>query len=193
MRKTEVITNPESCLNKAADDEPLFVIRAKDACGAETVRFWERLADGVHEEEKREEAKKVADAMDSWRDGPPSPQLKERAKIAALALPRLEAEVFRLQNLLASRDRELKQYRELLIAAEKARSVSLENACELVQDVLDAHAITSIETPEADQWTLLMQSGASHSAESLFAAIGLMKEVQEAATDDGTEEATRGV
>jgi hypothetical protein len=32
MIKNLELTNPDSCLNKAADDEMVFVLRAKDPC-----------------------------------------------------------------------------------------------------------------------------------------------------------------
>lgn len=67
MLKAELLMNPDSCLSKAADDEPLFVIRAKDACGAATVRAWVAMSTEHHEIEKRNEALKVANDMQAWR------------------------------------------------------------------------------------------------------------------------------
>lgn len=51
MKKSEEIADPNSCLNKAADDELLFVLRSKDPAMAETVRFWvsERVSLGLNE------------------------------------------------------------------------------------------------------------------------------------------------
>jgi hypothetical protein len=40
MRKQEELTNPKSCLNKAKDDEWLFVLLGRDAAAVETVLFW---------------------------------------------------------------------------------------------------------------------------------------------------------
>jgi|WetSurMetagenome_2_1015567.scaffolds.fasta_scaffold554443_3 hypothetical protein len=44
MTKKELIENPNSPLNKAADDEPLFVLRSQDVCGPLTVIDWMNLA-----------------------------------------------------------------------------------------------------------------------------------------------------
>jgi hypothetical protein len=51
MTKSEEISNPNSCLNKAAGDELVFVLRAKDSCAADTVRAWVtyRLKSGKNE------------------------------------------------------------------------------------------------------------------------------------------------
>lgn len=72
MIKKQVLKDPKSCLNKAASDEPLFVLRAKDPLAAQTVRHWAVMATGEHEEAKIIEALKVADEMDAWRDPPPA-------------------------------------------------------------------------------------------------------------------------
>lgn len=67
--KRENIENPQSCLSKAADDEPIFVLRAKDPLAADIVREWAMLAarDQVHEEEKCRAALECAQKMDEWR------------------------------------------------------------------------------------------------------------------------------
>ena len=41
--KSEVLADPNSCLNKAADDEPIFVLRAQDVTAAKTIRDWAQL------------------------------------------------------------------------------------------------------------------------------------------------------
>jgi hypothetical protein len=68
--KKDEIANPKSCLNKAADDEPVFVLRAKDPLAALIVRHWAFVAEehGVHEPEKLAEARALADRMDAWKD-----------------------------------------------------------------------------------------------------------------------------
>lgn len=50
MIKRDEIANPNSCLNKAADDEMLFVLREKDEAMAATIEFWanERLKLGLN-------------------------------------------------------------------------------------------------------------------------------------------------
>lgn len=40
MRKRDELTNPNSCLNKARDDEWLFVLLGRDLAAVDTVRFW---------------------------------------------------------------------------------------------------------------------------------------------------------
>lgn len=68
MIKRLELSTPTSCLNKAADDEPVFVLRAKDPIAALVVRYWAHLADDVHELEKRKEARELANQMDVWRN-----------------------------------------------------------------------------------------------------------------------------
>lgn len=68
MKKCDEMREPKSCLNKAAANEPLFVLRGKDPVGAATVRHWATMAEGIHEPEKIQEALKLADQMDAWRN-----------------------------------------------------------------------------------------------------------------------------
>lgn len=67
--KKDELANPASCINKAADDEPVFVLRAKDPEAVETVRTWASNARtrGTHEPEKIDEAFQLADQMAAWR------------------------------------------------------------------------------------------------------------------------------
>ncbi|MFN3624416.1 MAG: hypothetical protein ACK4TP_10175 [Hyphomicrobium sp.] len=67
MLKRDEISNPNSCLNKAADDEPVFVLRAQDELAAAVVTDWAILAQkrGVSEQ-KVKEALELADAMKAW-------------------------------------------------------------------------------------------------------------------------------
>lgn len=67
MLKSDELRTAHSCLNKAASDEPIFVLRAKDALAPQAVRLWAAMADGVHEIEKRGEAMGLAEEMDRWR------------------------------------------------------------------------------------------------------------------------------
>lgn len=74
------IANPDGCLSKAADDEPIFVLRANDPVAAGIVRRWaddylidkrENSHDGclTHAQlSKAQEARGLANEMDSWRD-----------------------------------------------------------------------------------------------------------------------------
>jgi hypothetical protein len=60
----------KGCLGRAADDEPLFVLRAKDPAAATIVRMWVQLATsfGMHEPEKLRDASELADRMVAWRN-----------------------------------------------------------------------------------------------------------------------------
>ena len=42
MLKRDELSNPNSCLNRAADDEPVFVLRANDENAAPAVAAWAR-------------------------------------------------------------------------------------------------------------------------------------------------------
>ena len=51
MRKRDELAFPDSCLNKARDDEWIFVLLERDPAAAATVRFWieERIRLGKNE------------------------------------------------------------------------------------------------------------------------------------------------
>ena len=76
MIKREEIREPTSCLNRAEDDEPLFVLRAKDICGAETVMFWcsLRLSAGKNQDgdDQIVDALRIVKAMTEWRHTRPT-------------------------------------------------------------------------------------------------------------------------
>lgn len=40
MKKSEEVSDPQSCWNKAADDELLFVLLERDDAAADTIRYW---------------------------------------------------------------------------------------------------------------------------------------------------------
>jgi hypothetical protein len=65
--KSKELATPTSCLNKAASDEMVFVLRAKDPVAAQTIRHWATMAEGIHEPERIAEARAAADAMDLYR------------------------------------------------------------------------------------------------------------------------------
>ncbi len=69
MKRLDEINQPGSCLNKAQDDEPIFVIRAKDPVGASAVRQWAHEAErsGMHGDNKIAAARALAEDMDDWR------------------------------------------------------------------------------------------------------------------------------
>lgn len=77
MRKYE-ISNPNSCLNKAEDDEPIFVLRANDELAPALVRQWatwykntkQDLGEFTPEREKKyREALDLAEMMRRWKHG----------------------------------------------------------------------------------------------------------------------------
>jgi len=68
MKKRDEIEQPGSCLNKAAEDEPLFVLRAKDPHAPGAVEHWASNAQqtGLHEPAKIAEARAIAEGMRDW-------------------------------------------------------------------------------------------------------------------------------
>lgn len=77
MLKRNELDNPNSCLNQAADDEPVFVLRANDERASGTVRSWaghyyfaKASEYGLVDERQRakyHDALESADQMDAWR------------------------------------------------------------------------------------------------------------------------------
>lgn len=76
MRKKDELSNPSSCLNRAADDEPIFVLRANDPSAPTAVAAWaerymsEKGGIGFMTDEqfaKYGEAMSLARTMRSWR------------------------------------------------------------------------------------------------------------------------------
>lgn len=72
MIKREEIANPQSCLNRALDDEMTFVLLARDPTAARVIRFWvnERINLGKNNEGDREikEALECASRMQRSHD-----------------------------------------------------------------------------------------------------------------------------
>ena len=70
MKKQDELSNPTSCLNKAADDEPLFVLRGKDPAAAIAICAWieERIALGknARDDQKMQDAMNVAVEMEKY-------------------------------------------------------------------------------------------------------------------------------
>lgn len=50
MTKTEELTDPNSCFNKAKPEEQMFVLLGRDKATANTVRYWvnERIVLGLN-------------------------------------------------------------------------------------------------------------------------------------------------
>jgi hypothetical protein len=74
--KAEVIANPNSCLNLAADGEPIFVLRANDELAADMIRIWAALYNNRKnavqpwtrkQDAKHRQALEDAWQMDQWR------------------------------------------------------------------------------------------------------------------------------
>lgn len=80
--KRDEIADSGSCLNRAADDEPIFVLRAKDPLAAKIVEEWSArsVLAGIHQD-RAQAAFRFAQAMRAWRkqhfpDGPVEPEIK---------------------------------------------------------------------------------------------------------------------
>lgn len=71
------LQNADGCFNRAAEDEPIFVLRANDELAASVVRVWadyyrtrKRAIHGSlspQQNAKYQEALKLAQEMDDWR------------------------------------------------------------------------------------------------------------------------------
>ena len=74
MTKSKELSDPNSCLNKAAEDEPLFVLRGKDRATAAVIRYWisERIAMGLNQigDEQVVEAEQAAQAAVEYAGEP---------------------------------------------------------------------------------------------------------------------------
>lgn len=55
-----------TCLEKAADEEPIFVLRAQDASAAKVIRYWAYLNSDTLQAEKYVEAIKCAEEFENW-------------------------------------------------------------------------------------------------------------------------------
>lgn len=70
------MSNPDGCLGRAVDDEPIFVLRANDEIAPLAVRVWALMyrhskeTDGMFNERRREkyqEAQMLALSMERWK------------------------------------------------------------------------------------------------------------------------------
>lgn len=77
MNKRENIINLSSCLNKAHEDEPVFILRANDPLAPHIVESWAEYYKATHEgagtfttarNEKYKQAWAVAESMRAWRE-----------------------------------------------------------------------------------------------------------------------------
>lgn len=58
--------NNDRCLNKVADDEPIFVLRAQDISAPQVIRFWVELNRKTLDQEHINEAEACAKCMEAW-------------------------------------------------------------------------------------------------------------------------------
>ena len=69
MIKRRELIDPESCFNKAANDEPLFVLRAHDMLAPDLVTEWAERADAEGTPATKVlEALDCAAAMRAWQN-----------------------------------------------------------------------------------------------------------------------------
>lgn len=73
MQKNLELSRPDSCFNKAEDDEFVFVLRANDPIAPQTIRHWCTMAVGLHEPEKIAAARRIASAMEEWKKNKNAP------------------------------------------------------------------------------------------------------------------------
>lgn len=93
MKKHDEFENPGSCLNKAQDDEPIFVLRANDPLAPMVVRLW---ADAAHvmgiSKVKVHEAQMLSLQMEEWFTS------KKNSALEGLRKRNSEKEVFQKTN-----------------------------------------------------------------------------------------------
>lgn len=66
MRKVDEIADPNSCLNKAADEEYIFVLRAQDMTAPMLVKAWLGWNHATLSPEKIAHAEACIAAMEAW-------------------------------------------------------------------------------------------------------------------------------
>jgi len=70
--KREELTNPQSCMSRAEEDEMTFVLLARDKCAPAAIRAWVgyRVAMGKNEfsDPQIQEALACAMKMEQWRE-----------------------------------------------------------------------------------------------------------------------------
>ena len=66
MNKSRLLLSPNSCLNKSRNDEPLFVLCARDPSAGQTIRHWVAMNESVQPPGKLQEALRCADEMETW-------------------------------------------------------------------------------------------------------------------------------
>lgn len=67
MKKNEELANPNSCLNRAEEDEPIFVLRANDPLAPSVIRSWTILSVQNHlHTDKLTAAVQLAEKAEEW-------------------------------------------------------------------------------------------------------------------------------
>lgn len=89
MTKKELLSDPNSCLNRARDDEPLFVLRANDELAPVLIMEWvsrylELKGAGITDTQHRKarEANYLLVAMHKWRLKNASQEPRDPASLA---------------------------------------------------------------------------------------------------------------
>jgi len=71
MIKSQELTDPNSCMTRAKDDEMTFVLLARDACAPDTIRYWVqhriRLGKNQVDDPQIKEALACAKTMENQR------------------------------------------------------------------------------------------------------------------------------
>ncbi len=72
MIKREELANPMSCMNRAKDDEPTFVLMARDAAAPGAIRQWAHLRVAIYrkngwDDPQIKEALACAETMEQYR------------------------------------------------------------------------------------------------------------------------------
>ena len=70
LKRDEVaaLERGEGCLGKSADDEPVFILCARDTLAPDTVRTWADAAEAAMcNPEKVASARALADQMEAWQ------------------------------------------------------------------------------------------------------------------------------
>jgi hypothetical protein len=69
MTKRELIEDPQSCLNNTGDEEPVFLLRARDVLAPKVVRLWVTLLKMETDEhnEKASQAYTLSNQMLTWQ------------------------------------------------------------------------------------------------------------------------------
>jgi hypothetical protein len=71
MIKRKEVSDPTSCLNRATDDEPVFVLLGRDVSAPTTIKYWiaDRISQGknVRSDPEIRDAELMADYMEGWR------------------------------------------------------------------------------------------------------------------------------